>query len=106
MPVSNPEHQLKAGIFAHVEILPQARSDVIVVPREALRTEDGRTRLLVVRGGRAEAIPVEVGVVGEQQVEILAGAKLGERVIVGEAARMIAPGMPVRAGAEAEEPPT
>lgn len=96
MPVPNPDYHLKAGVFADVEILPSAKSNAVLVPRESVRTEDGETRLLVVRDGRAEAVPVEVGLVAEDAVEILRGASLGEEVVVGEAARTIAPGMRVR----------
>jgi RND family efflux transporter MFP subunit len=96
MPVANADYHFKAGVFAHVEILPGAKSNAVLVPRDSVRTEDGKTRLLVVREGRAEAVPIEVGLVTEDAVEILRGASAGDQVIVGEAARTIAPGMRVR----------
>jgi hypothetical protein len=70
---------------------------VVLAPREAVRVEDGRTRLLLVRDGRVDALPIEVGTFTETDVEILAGASAGDTAIVGTAARTIAPGMPVRA---------
>ncbi len=96
MPVPNPEHRLKAGVFAEVEITPYGARDALLAPREAIRVEDGRTRLLLVRDGRADARPIEVGAVTETDAEILAGADVGDTAIVGAAARTIAPGMPVR----------
>ncbi len=96
MPVPNPEHRLKAGVFAEVEIHPQGGHDVLLAPREAIRVEDGRTRLLLVREGRADALAIEVGAVTETDAEILAGASVDDVAIVGAAARTIAPGMPVR----------
>jgi membrane fusion protein (multidrug efflux system) len=96
MPVPNAEHRLKAGVFAEVEISPHGAHDAILAPREAIRVEDGRTRLLLVRDGRADAQPIEVGAVTETDAEILAGAAAGDTAIVGAAARTIAPGMPVR----------
>ncbi|OFV87562.1 MAG: hypothetical protein A3J75_08060 [Acidobacteria bacterium RBG_16_68_9] len=104
MPVPNPDRRLKAGVFAHVEILPRAKLDVLLVSPEAVRAEDGVTRLLIVRDGRAVAVPIEVGLTSEDAVEVLAGAEEGEEVIVGEAAQTIAPGMRVRA-MRAEESP-
>lgn len=95
MRVPNPEHRLKAGIFARIEILPQTRRDAILVPRESIRSESGRSRVLVVRDGRAAAIPVELGIVSDTQAEVLSGVPVGTEVIVGEAARDIAPGMRV-----------
>ena len=96
MRVPNPDRHIKAGVFAHVEILPQAKSDVVLVPTDAIRTEEGRTRLLVVRDGQAVAVPLEVGIVSEEAAEVLQGVSEGEEVIVGQAARTIAPGMRVR----------
>jgi membrane fusion protein (multidrug efflux system) len=97
MRVPNAGHRIKAGIFAQVEITPQGSTDVVLAPREAVRVEDGRTRLLLVRDGRVDALPIEVGTFTETDVEILAGASAGDTAIVGTAARTIAPGMPVRA---------
>jgi membrane fusion protein (multidrug efflux system) len=100
MRVSNADHRLKAGVFARVEILPGTRGDALLVPRAALRTEEGRQRVLVVREGRAVAVPVELGVVSEELAEIVRGVEVGEPVIVGEAAGALAPGMRVRVVSE------
>jgi membrane fusion protein (multidrug efflux system) len=104
MPVPNAAHGIKAGVFAHVEIDPQGDADVVLAPREAIRVEDGRTRLLVVRDGRVDTLPIEVGAVTETQAEILAGAAAGEVAIVGRAARTVAPGVPVRVLGAAPDP--
>jgi RND family efflux transporter MFP subunit len=96
MPVANEDHALKAGVFALVEIQPKPKSDVLVVPRAAVRSEDGRTRVFVVSEGRAMPVAVVIGLVGETQAEVLEGIEAGTQVIVGEAAGQIAPGMRVR----------
>jgi membrane fusion protein, multidrug efflux system len=95
--VPNPDWTLKAGVFAPVEIHPRQRADALVVPAEAVRSEDGRTRVMVVREGIAEAVPVEIGLGTEALVEVLRGLAEGDEVLVGHAARTIAPGMRVRA---------
>ena len=96
MRVENPGHALKTGVFARVEILPRAKSDVLLLPREAIRREDGRTRVLAVRDGRAVAIPVRLGVVAADAVEVLHGVRVDDEVVVGETARILGPGMRVR----------
>ena len=96
MLVPNPEHALKAGIFARIDILPKTKRDAMLVPRAAVRSEAGSTRVLVVRNGRAEAVAVQLGVVSENEAEVLAGLDVDSDVIVGAAAREIAPGMSVR----------
>jgi RND family efflux transporter MFP subunit len=95
MRVPNPDHALKAGTFARVEILPRAKSDVVLVPREAVRREDGRTQVLVVRDGVAVAQPVQLGIVSEDAVEVLRGVRVDDEIVVGESARRTAPGMHV-----------
>lgn len=101
--VPNAEHALKAGLFAHVELFPQARADALLVPRDAVRSEEGRQRLFTIRDGVATPLPVTVGAFSEREAELLEGAAPGTLVIVGEAAERVAPGMRVRA-LEAAEP--
>jgi RND family efflux transporter MFP subunit len=105
MRVPNPDHALKAGVFARVEILPQAKDDVLLVPREAIRREEGRTRVLAVRDGRAVAVPVQLGVVTEDVVEVLHGLRVDQQIIVGEAARTLAAGMRVQVASDGDAPP-
>ncbi|RIK96095.1 MAG: hypothetical protein DCC71_22685 [Proteobacteria bacterium] len=96
MRVPNADHALKAGVFAQVEIIPSSKRDALVVPRDAIRSEDGRTRVFTVRDGRAAPIAVTVGVVTESEAEILDGLRVDMPVIVGDAAQQLAAGMRVR----------
>jgi len=96
MKVDNADHGLKAGVFARVEIVPRAKSDVLLLPREAIRREEGRTRVLTVRDGRAVSVPVRLGVVAEDAVEVLHGVRVDQEVVVGDAARTLGAGMRVR----------
>lgn len=94
--VPNADHRLKAGVFAEFAIYPQPRKGVLLVPREAIRTEEGRTRVLALREGHAVAVPIEIGAVSHDAAEVIAGIDAGERVIVGDEAQTVAPGMAVR----------
>jgi len=96
MPVANADYVLKAGVFAHVEIFPRAKQDALLIPRIAVRTEDGRNRVLIVDDGRAVASPVELGIVSGETAEIVSGLAEGDEIIVGKEAGIIAPGMKVR----------
>lgn len=97
MRVPNEDHALKAGVFARVEIIPQAKSEVLLVPRSAVRSEDGLTRVFTIRDSRVVALPVQLGIVTENDAEVLGGVRVDTEVIVGDAAQLIAPGMRVRA---------
>ena len=96
MDVPNPEHRLKSGVFVHVEITPQRAGDVVLVPRQAVRSEDGESRVFVVRDGRAEPVSVRIGLVSESSAEIISGVKPGDEVIVGDALSSLAAGQRVR----------
>jgi multidrug efflux pump subunit AcrA (membrane-fusion protein) len=96
MRVPNADYRLKAGVFAEVEILARPRDDVLLVPREAIRSEDGETQVLTVQDGRAVAVAVRLGVMSPKAAEVSAGLEAGQRVIVGDEAKIIAPGMRVR----------
>jgi RND family efflux transporter MFP subunit len=96
MLVDNADHRLKAGVFARIEITPAPKTDILLVPREAVRSEDGQTRVLVVRDGRAVPVRVELGMVDETRAEVLSGLTVDQAIIVGEAARETPPGMAVR----------
>jgi len=97
MQVPNPDYRLKAGLFARVEILPKAKSEVLLAPRSALRSQDGRTHVLVLRDGHAMQTPIEIGLIAEDAVEVLSGLRVDDEVIVGEAARNLGSGMRARA---------
>ena len=84
------------AVLAHVEIEPRAKQGVLLVPREAVRTEGGRTRVLVVQEGRAQAVAIRLGIVAGSHAEVLGGLPVDSEVIVGSAAQEIAPGMQVR----------
>ena len=98
MRVPNEDYRLKAGIFARVDIVPQAKSRVLLVPRVAIRTENGHPQVLAVRDGRAVAVPVRLGAISEDAVEVIHGLRVDEQVVIGEAARTLGPGMRVRVG--------
>jgi len=97
MLVPNPERTLKAGVFARVDIVARSLDDAVLVPRDAMRTEDGESRVFAIENGLAVARPVRLGVVTEEAAQVLSGVEPGDVVIVGESARTIAPGMRVRA---------
>lgn len=101
MPVDNADYQLKAGVFAHAEILPSAKNDVLLAPRDAVRSLDGKTHVLALREGRAAMAPIEIGLISEDAVEVLSGLRVDDEVIVGESARTLGPGVRVRSRSRA-----
>ena len=104
MLVPNPDHLYNAGVFVHAEIEPRSKGNVIRIPRDAIKTEDGRTLVFTVREGRATPVPVRLGVVTEEAAEVLEGLEPGDEVITGDGLDLVAPGTRVRAAGRPGSP--
>ncbi|MDQ2069974.1 efflux RND transporter periplasmic adaptor subunit [Natronospira bacteriovora] len=72
---------LRPGTFARLRILYDTRDNALLVPRQALSFENGRTTLFVIRDGVAERREVQTGYSEEGWVEILDGLMVDEPVI-------------------------
>jgi membrane fusion protein, multidrug efflux system len=77
----NPKGELKPGMFMNVRLSGPERP-AMLVPEAALVPEQGRTYVFVMADGTASRREVTTGRRNPGQVEIVAGLKEGERVIV------------------------
>jgi len=79
--MKNPGRQLKPEMFANVEIQVSSGSR-LVIPREAV-LDSGMRQIVYVekKTGVYEMRSVDLGVRGEEYVEVLRGIKKGERVV-------------------------
>jgi membrane fusion protein, multidrug efflux system len=85
--VGGEDTPLKPGMFARVNVVHDVRSDVLLVPVQAVIAEDARTYLFIVRDGVAERRDVRTGYRDNGKVEVSAGLSEGEHVVVtGQAA--------------------
>jgi RND family efflux transporter MFP subunit len=102
VPVTDVDRRLKAGAFVRGEIEPSMKDAVLLVDRSALITLDGRTYAFRVSDGRAERVPVRLGVVGEGDAEVLSGLAEGDEVVVGRIVARLADGAQVQTGPSRE----
>jgi RND family efflux transporter MFP subunit len=72
-----------SGTPVQVEIDAEMRSDAVLVPASALVHEGDETAVFVVSGDKAQRRVVMIGIEAGDQVEITAGVKAGETVVVG-----------------------
>jgi membrane fusion protein (multidrug efflux system) len=79
--VPNPDLSLKPGMFLNVA-LARDEHDALMVPEAALVPEQSRQFLFVVEDGRATRREVRIGRRQPGRVEVVAGLKEGEQVIV------------------------
>jgi RND family efflux transporter MFP subunit len=93
--VPNTRGRLMAGLFAEGRVTTERRQ-TLVVPATAIDTGGQSPWALRLRDGRAERVPVQVGVRDDrtERVEILAGLAAGDVLLIG-AARAVTPGTPV-----------
>ncbi len=80
--VDNRDHRLKPGMFARVSLVVQRRDGVLLLSRDSLLRESGPTRVFVHDSGRASLREVRLGLEAEQYVEVRAGLREGDEVIV------------------------
>ena len=91
---TDPQGQLKPGMFGRVEIVQERRENALVIPRSALMDEDGEQSVLVVAAAgessgnpHAQLRAVETGHVQGDMIEVRGGLDEGDQVItVGRAA--------------------
>ena len=95
--IPNTGGRLVAGLFAEGRVAQEARR-ALVVPITAVNTTDAKSPwALRVAGGKAERVPVTLGLRDEQteRVEITSGVNEGDRLLVGPA-QAITPGTPLQ----------
>ena len=90
----NPDGALKPGMFLNVRLARDER-DALMIPEAALVPEQSRQFLFVVEDGRAVRREVRIGRREPGRVEVVAGLKPGERVVV-EGTQKVREGAAVR----------
>jgi RND family efflux transporter MFP subunit len=78
--VENSGGLLKPGQFATVRIMEPQSESAVLVPRRAIRTEAGASLVFVIKNGRAEQRPVQLGQAEGDLVEIKNGVAADELV--------------------------
>ncbi len=80
--IDNSQRMLRPGMFVEVSIIVERRSDVTVVPREAVTQRAGRSVVFVLDGQRVVRRNVSLGLGDDDQVEVLEGVEPGDRIVV------------------------
>ncbi len=72
----------RPGAFVRVDIRTDTRENTTIVPRIALREQDGESFVFLVRDGVAHRRPVRLGYQRDQAVEVLEGVAPGDSLVV------------------------
>lgn len=78
--VSNPNHDLLPGVTVNATIISKVDENAIGIPKAALRTIRGTNGVFKLRGDSLSWTPVKTGISDINDVQILSGLKLGDRV--------------------------
>lgn len=74
--------KVKTAMSATAKIVTDERTDVLLVPVDAIQTVDGEKYVTVVRGETQESVPVTLGLVNNTQAEVTEGVSEGDKVVV------------------------
>ncbi|MBI1954236.1 MAG: efflux RND transporter periplasmic adaptor subunit [Proteobacteria bacterium] len=79
--IPNDDKQLRAGLFANVNLIIGEKGDAILIPESALEREGQIEYVWVIQKGKAGRRPVLTGTKENYMVEIIAGLREGELVV-------------------------
>jgi len=80
--VVDPSKKIKPGMHAEVKIVSKIHPMRLLVPQDAVLVRSGKALVFVVHDGLAKWRYVTLGLENSKSIEILAGVKEGEQVIV------------------------
>lgn len=75
--------EILPNMAATANIILETKSDVLLVPSAAIQTQAGQSFVRVLRNGHEQQIPVEIGLQGDTQTEVISGLSEGDEVITG-----------------------
>ncbi|MDZ4849939.1 MAG: efflux RND transporter periplasmic adaptor subunit [Pirellulaceae bacterium] len=80
--IVNKDKLLRPGMYASATITLDQRTDVVVLPITAILRKDETTHCCVVKDGKIEIRPIELGLRSGAEVEIVSGLQAGEIVVM------------------------
>lgn len=80
--MSPEQMHLKPGMFGRVEIRYDRRENALLIPKDAVLTEDAQNNVFVIEDGRAFRRPIQVGYSDVDHYEVVSGLQDGEQVVV------------------------
>lgn len=93
--IKNSDRALKVGMFGTVTIPTQMLNNVVVVPVDAVRTENDVSSVFVVEDGKVVSKTVKLGITDDRSIAITEGIAPGEQIIV-KGQDYVTAGTPVR----------
>lgn len=96
--LSDVPSTVRIGATATVKVTTSQAQNALVVPTAAVRTAGGQSTVTVLRNGKKVTRTVQVGIKGDQGVEIKSGLNEGDQVVIAVATTGTGNGFPGRTG--------
>ena len=80
--VPNPDGRLKPDMFANVQIITDLHRTAISIPQSAVLDDGGKSVVFVAEGSGYAKRGVNLGIQGDDRVEIIEGLQAGDKVVV------------------------
>ncbi|MBO8170281.1 MAG: efflux RND transporter periplasmic adaptor subunit [Bacillaceae bacterium] len=80
--LDNPNHDIFPGMTAEVRVQTEEKSDVLVIPVDAIWHDRGENYVFVVEDGLTIRKRIQTGIRSEKWVEVRSGLSQGEMVVV------------------------
>ncbi|KKU91127.1 MAG: RND family efflux transporter MFP subunit [Microgenomates group bacterium GW2011_GWA1_48_10] len=77
--------EILPNMSASANIILATKSDVLLIPSEAVQTQDGQAVVRVLKNGQEALVNVETGLTSDTQTEITSGLNEGDTVVTGTA---------------------
>lgn len=97
--MANTGARLRPGMFVRVRLIFERRSNVLLIPEQALVPDATAPFVYRIAEGKALRVPVKTGVRRNAQVEIVAGLSAGDEIVTAGQLKL-RDGAPVRAVAQ------
>ncbi|MFI1988832.1 efflux RND transporter periplasmic adaptor subunit [Actinoplanes sp. NPDC020271] len=85
----------RPGMSAVIRLKVRRAADAVTVPASAVVSADGRDTVWAVQDGHYQAVPVRLGVQGDESVQVISGVSAGQQIVVAGTDR-VRPGDEVR----------
>ena len=79
--IRDKTRMLKPGMFTRIKIVYDTHENTLLVPKDAVLTEDNKAWIFLVNDGAVNKTEVKVGYSNSTHIEILSGLSLGETIV-------------------------
>lgn len=77
-----PKPKIKIGQYADFKLFLEKRDNVLIIPRNTLKSSFGRYTVSTIDNDRVKELDVEVGLITSSEVEIIQGLDEGQKIII------------------------